>query len=578
MQILVQFVTLIGAVALFLFGLSLLSVGLQKVAGDGLRSFLASMTSNSFRRLITGVGVTAAIQSSTATTIMVVSFVNAGLLTLAQAIGVIMGANIGTTVTSWIMAIFGFSYDISTISFPLIALGFIMMMNKSNKKIKELGEIIIGFALFFVGFAKLKETSSLLLDNMNLDGLQALTNLYLGPVNLSVLIFLLIGTVLTICFQSSAATMAIIMLLITTGVIPFKLAAAMILGENIGTTIAANIAASVGNTTAKRAAMAHTVFNVFGVIWVLCIFPFFLKFIGAIISSVGLPDPNTTDLTDTANAAGIKMSLLYSVTTMHTLFNVTNTMILIWFIPQIEKIVSLIIPSKSEKEVFRLKYIQGGPLSTAELSLDEAEQEIVHFAEICYNDFKYMRQAIGEKDPSKFDQLREKLVKYEAITDRIEYEIAEYINEVSKGEISVSSAVRIKGMYKIIGELESIGDSGDAIGRMLARRNEHGKEFNEEHLKRLGRMCDLLDDAFKAMTDNLKAPYTSLKDITNAQDAEYNINEYRNTLREEHIINIEENPSYNYQLGVFYMDIVAELEKMGDFIINVSEAKIAENG
>ncbi len=576
MQMIFQLLTLVGAVTLFLFGLSLLSVGLQKVAGDGLRAFLASMTSNAFKRLVTGIGVTAAIQSSTATTIMVVSFVNAGLLTLAQAIGVIMGANIGTTVTSWIMAIFGFSYDISTISFPIIAVGFLMMLNK-NRKIKDLGEILIGFALFFVGFAKLKETSGILLDNIDLTGLQSLTNLTLGPLNVSVLLFLLIGTVMTICFQSSAATMAIIMLLITTGVIPFKLAAAMILGENIGTTIAANVAASVGNTTSKRAAMAHTVFNVFGVIWVLCVFPWFLRLIGFIISSCGLPDPNTADLTDAANADSIKSSLLYSVTTMHTLFNVTNTMILIWFIPQIEKIVSWIIPQKEEKEVFRLKFIQGGPLSTAELSLDEAEQEIVHFAEICYSDFGYMRQALVEKDVENFTKLREKLIKYEAITDRIEYEIADYLSEVSKGEISLSSAGRIKGMYKIIGELESIGDSGDAIGRILTRRNEHGLTFDDEQMKRLGRMCDLLDDAFKAMTENLKAPYTSLKDITNAQDAEYNINECRNTLREEHIINIEENPEYNYQTGVFYMDAVAELEKMGDFMINVSEAKIAEN-
>ncbi len=576
MQMIFQLLTLVGAVTLFLFGLSLLSVGLQKVAGDGLRAFLASMTSNAFKRLVTGIGVTAAIQSSTATTIMVVSFVNAGLLTLAQAIGVIMGANIGTTVTSWIMAIFGFSYDISTISFPIIAVGFLMMLNK-NRKIKDLGEILIGFALFFVGFAKLKETSGILLDNLDLTGLQSLTNLTLGPLNVSVLLFLLIGTVMTICFQSSAATMAIIMLLITTGVIPFKLAAAMILGENIGTTIAANVAASVGNTTSKRAAMAHTVFNVFGVIWVLCVFPWFLRLIGFIISSCGLPDPNTADLTDATNADSIKSSLLYSVTTMHTLFNVTNTMILIWFIPQIEKIVSWIIPQKEEKEVFRLKFIQGGPLSTAELSLDEAEQEIVHFAEICYSDFGYMRQALVEKNVENFTKLREKLVKYEAITDRIEYEIADYLSEVSKGEISLSSAGRIKGMYKIIGELESIGDSGDAIGRILTRRNEHGLTFDDEQMKRLGRMCDLLDDAFKAMTENLKAPYTSLKDITNAQDAEYNINECRNTLREEHIINIEENPEYNYQTGVFYMDAVAELEKMGDFMINVSEAKIAEN-
>lgn len=574
MQIFIQILTLLGAVTLFLFGLSLLSGGLQKVAGDGLRSFLASMTSNAFKRLLTGIGVTAAIQSSTATTIMVVSFVNAGLLTLAQAIGVIMGANIGTTVTSWIMALFGFSYDISTISFPLIAFGFMLMQNKKNKKVHDLGEIIIGFALFFVGFAKLKATAGVLLDNLDLTGLQALTDITLGPLNVSVLIFLLIGTVLTVCFQSSAATMAIIMLLITTGVIPFKMAAAMILGENIGTTIAANVAASVGNTTSKRAAMAHTVFNVFGVFWVLCIFPIFLKFIGGIISAVGFPDPNTADLTDTANAENIRSSLLYSVTTMHTLFNLTNTTILIWFIPQIEKIVSWIIPSKNE-EVYRLKYIQGGPLSTAELSLDEAQQEIIHFATICRNGFGYIRNAVNETDNEKFKELREKLIKYEEITDRIEYEIASYLNEVSKGDISEKASLRIKGMYKIIGEMESLGDSGEAIGRMLQRRIDHEKTFDEEQMKRLNRMMDCLAIAYDAMVENLSNP--ALKDIRNATDAEYNINECRNMLREEHILNIEENPAYNYQTGVFYMDLIQEMEKMGDFIINVSESQIAEN-
>ncbi|MGN0195988.1 MAG: Na/Pi cotransporter family protein [Candidatus Cryptobacteroides sp.] len=577
MQIFIQILTLLGAVTLFLFGLSLLSGGLQKVAGDGLRSFLASMTSNPFKRIVTGVGVTAVIQSSTATTIMVVSFVNAGLLTLAQAIGVIMGANIGTTVTSWIMAVFGFSYDISTISFPLIALGFLMMQSRKNQKIKDLGEIIIGFALFFIGFAKLKATASVLLDGIDLSVLQAWTDIHLGPLNVSVLLFLLLGTILTICFQSSAATMAIIMLLITTGVIPFKMAAAMILGENIGTTIAANIAASVGNTASKRAAMAHTVFNVFGVVWVLCVFPWFLSLIGKLVSSFGLYDPNYADLTDAANADRVAASLLYSVTTMHTLFNITNTLILIWFIPQIEKVVSWIIPSKGEEEVYRLKYIAGGPLSTAELSLDEAKQEIIHFATICRKGFRYVRNAITETDNDKFAEEREKLIKYEGITDRIEYEIASYLNEVSKGEISEKSSLRIKGMYKIIGELESLGDSGEAIGRMVQRRIDHGKSFSEEQLKKLGRMMDLVDAAYDVMIRNLSTPYYDLKDISNAQDAEYNINECRNNLREEHILNIEENPQYNYQTGVFYMDIVAELEKMGDFMINISEAQISEN-
>lgn len=577
MQMIIQILTLLGAVTLFLFGLSLLSGGLQKVAGDGLRSFLASMTSNAFKRLVTGVGMTAAIQSSTATTIMVVSFVNAGLLTLAQAIGVIMGANIGTTVTSWIMALFGFSYDISTISFPLIAVGFLMMQNKKNKKLSDLGEIIIGFALFFVGFAKLKATAGGLLDSLDLSGLQAWTHLTLGPLNLSVLIFLLLGTGLTVCFQSSAATMAIIMLLITTGVIPFKMAAAMILGENIGTTIAANVAASVGNTASKRAAMAHTVFNVFGVVWVLCLFPIFLKFIGSVVSSFGMPNPNYVDFTDSANLENVKSSLLYSVTTMHTLFNLTNTCILIWFIPQIEKIVAWIIPSKSEDEVYRLKYIQGGPLSTAELSLDEAKQEIIHFATICKKGFAYVRSAVTESDAEKFEELRQKLVKYEEITDRIEYEIASYLNEVAKSDISEKSSRRIKGMYKIIGELESLGDSGEAIGRMLQRKTDHGKTFDDQQMKKLVRMMDVVECAYDAMLDNLKLPYTNVLDISNATDAEYNINECRNSLREEHILNIEENPDYNYQTGVFYMDIVQELEKIGDFIINISQALLAEN-
>lgn len=577
MQIFIQILTLLGSVTLFLFGLSLLSGGLQKVAGDGLRSFLASMTSNPFKRIITGVGVTAVIQSSTATTIMVVSFVNAGLLTLAQAIGVIMGANIGTTVTSWIMAIFGFSYDISTISFPLIAIGFVMMQSRKNQTVKNLGEIIIGFALFFIGFAKLKATAGVLLDGIDLSMLQAWTDIHVGPLNVSVLLFLLLGTILTVCFQSSAATMAIIMLLITTGVIPFKMAAAMILGENIGTTIAANIAASVGNTASKRAAMAHTVFNVFGVFWVLCIFPWFLEFIGMIVSSVGFVDPNTADLTDTADADLISSSLLYSVTTMHTLFNLTNTLILIWFIPEIEKVVSWIIPSRGEEEVYRLKYIAGGPLSTAELSLDEAKQEIIHFATICRKGFGYVRDAINCTDAEAFPEVREKLVKYEGITDRIEFEIASYLNEVRKGEISERTSGRIKGMYKIIGELESLGDSGEAIGRMIQRRIDHGKSFSADQMKKLNRMMDLVDEAYGAMIDNLSTPYYDLKDINNAKYAENNIDECRNNLREEHILNIEENSDYNYQTGVFYMDIVAELEKMGDFMINISEAQITEN-
>ena len=567
-----QILTLLGAVTLFLFGLSLLSGGLQKVAGDGLRAFLASMTSNPFKQIITGIGVTAVIQSSTATTIMVVSFVNAGLLVLGQAIGVIMGANIGTTVTSWILALFGFSFNMADFAFPLFLVGFFLRSQKKQRT-KDIGEILIGFCLFFIGFAQLRATAQVLITPEKLGFVQAWTNLG----GWSIIIFLMISIVLTVCFQSSAATMAIIMVLVTTGVIPFRLAAAMILGENIGTPIAANIAASVGNLAAKRTAISHTVFNLFGVTWVLCLFPLFLRLVGSIVTLFGLPDPNTADLTDAANADAIGTSLLYSVCTMHTLFNVTNVLLLVWFIPQIEKLVTAIFPSKEgEEDVYRLKYISGGPLNTAELSLEEANKEIVNFGEICYKGFGHIRDAINAENSDSFEQYRAKLVKYEEITDNIEREIAAYLNEVSRGEISERSSLRIKGMYKTIGEMESLGDSGESISRMLQRARSHGKFFDENLISRLNRMLDTVDEAYQAMLTNLKVPYGALKDITNAINAENHINECRNTLREEHIVNIEENPDYNYQTGVFYIDIVSELEKIGDFIINISQAKVKE--
>ena len=572
MSLILQIFTLLGAVTLFLFGLSLLSGGLQKVAGDGLRSFLASMTSNPAKQIFTGIGVTALIQSSTATTIMVVSFVNAGLLALSQAIGVIMGANIGTTVTSWIMALFGFSFNMADFAYPLILVGYILMQNKKNQRTREIGSIIIGFALFFVGFAQLRATAQVLITPERLGFLTTWTQWGVG----SIALFLLISVILTVCFQSSAATMAIIMILVTSGVIPFKLAAAMILGENIGTTIAANIAASIGNTNAKRAAISHTIINLFGVTWVLCLFPVFLKLVGAFVGFLGLPDPNTADLTDTANATAITTSLLYSVCTMHTLFNVVNTSILVWFIPTITRLCCAIFPDKGEEEQFRLKYISGGPLSTAELSITEANQELINFGEVCYKSFGFVREAIRATDSEQFSKLQEKLVKYEEITDRMEYEVASYLNEVASGEISAISASRIKGIYKIIGEMESLGDSGEAIGRILGRMRQHGKAFEPEMLRNLDTMLDRVDAAYQAMLANLNIPAHTLRDISNAEKAENAINSCRNQLREAHINNLE-NAEYNYQTGVYYIDIVYELEKMGDFMINVSQAIIKEN-
>jgi phosphate:Na+ symporter len=401
----------------------------------------------------------------------------------------------------------------------------------------------------------------------------------------SILLFLVAGAVLTIVLQASSATMAITMLLAASGLIDFKLAVAMVLGENIGTTITANIAAAVANTSAKRAARAHTIFNIVGVIWVLIVFGPIVKLISYIMVGLGFQDPVVASGQLAAIAEGVvegnpetielyKNSLLYGIAMLHTLFNVTNTLVLIWFTPLIEKaVVWLVKEPKGETEVFRLKYISGGPLSTAELSLQEAKQELIHFAEISRKGFGYMREAINEIDPDKFDALNDKLIKYEEISDRIEYEIASYLNEVSSNEISQEAANEIKAMYKIIGEMESLGDSGEAIGRILKRKNVHGKVFDKSILDRLNKMMDLVQKAYDVMIENLKQD--NLRDISNAENCEYNINECRNHLREEHIVNIESN-SYNYLTGVYFMDVLSELEKIGDFLINVSQAIVGK--
>jgi phosphate:Na+ symporter len=397
----------------------------------------------------------------------------------------------------------------------------------------------------------------------------------------SILLFLLAGAILTIVLQASSATMAITMLLAASGLIDFKLAVAMVLGENIGTTITANIAAAVANTSAKRAARAHTIFNIVGVIWVLAVFGPIVKLICIIMEGLGFYNPVEASHQLAFIAGGnvevsaetmetYKNSLLYGIAMLHTLFNITNTLVLIWFVPLIEKaVIWLVKDPKGETEVFRLKYISGGPLSTAELSISEAQQEIIHFSEICRNGFNYLREAVNEQNPEKFDALNDKLIKYEEITDRIEFEIATYLNEVSKGGVSQEAADKIKSMYKIIGEMESLGDSGEAIGRILKRKNAHGKVFDKSILDRLNKMLDLVQKGYDVMIENLKTE--NLHDISNAENAEYNINECRNHLREEHIINIESN-SYNYLTGVYYMDVLAELEKIGDFMINISQA------
>ena len=577
MSLVLQILTLLGSLGMFLYGMSLMSGGLQKLAGEKLRSFMASMTSSAFKRVLTGIVVTALVQSSTATTLMLVSFVNAGLLSLVNAIGVIMGANIGTTVTAWIFALsFGEgSFSLGAIAVPLMFFAFLMYSMKKSSY-KNGGEFLMGFALLFLGLSTLRATSTLLLDNEPVRiFLSNLTGFGVG----SILIFMVAGAAMTLMLQSSAATMAITMVLVANGYIPFEMAAAMVLGENIGTTITSNIAASVANVSAKRTARAHMLFNLFGVTWVFLLFHPFLNLVGNIVELFGFPNPATTDFATAG--PGVKeqlvASLPFCVATLHTLFNVINTMILIWFVPTIEKVVCWLVPNpQGGEEVFRLKYISGGPLTTAELSLNEAKLEIVHFGEVCYKGFGYVREAIMETDPEKFDVLNEKLIRYEDITDRIEFEIASYLGEVSKEEISSLSTKRIKGMYRIIGEMESLGDSGEAIGRMLLRARQHGSKFDAALLRKFEKMLDCVDTAYKAMLENLSKPYDELKDISNAQLAEDSINAYRNTLREEHIGSIEKS-NYNYQTGVFFMDIVNELERVGDFIINISQAQLLEN-
>ena len=563
-----QIFTLLGALGMFLYGMNLMSSGLQKAAGDKLRSFLSAMTSNPAKGVLTGLGVTSVIQSSSATTVMVVSFVNAGLLTLAQAISVIMGANIGTTVTAWLVAWLGFKADISILAVPLMLFGFLFSNSKKNQR-QNIGELIVGFSLLFLGLSFMKNSVPDLRETPQV--LEFVTTWASHGFG-SVLLFLAFGTVLTLVLQSSSATMAITLIMLSMGWIPFHMACAMVLGENIGTTITANIAASVGNTQAKRAAMSHTIFNVFGVIWALILFQPFTALVGKIIELFGLPNPAAEGFAVVDGDMSSSTAALYGLSMLHTLFNTINTLILIWFIKLIEKAVVWIIkPKNQDKEPFRLKYISAGPLATPELAAEQAFDEIIHFAQISRNGLGYAKQAISA-DAKHFDELREKLVKYEEISDRIEYEIAAFLNGVSAGDISEATSMKIKAMYKIIGELESLGDSGEAISRMLSRRNEHKKSFDEATVEKINLMLAKVDTAYEVMIANLTAAHEGrLTTIKNAYDAEEQINVLRNELREAEIEALEDNQK-NYQTSVYYIDIINELEHMGDYMINISQS------
>ena len=577
-----QILTILGCLALFLWGMSLMSSSLQRFAGKGLRSFIEKMTSNTGKCLFTGFFVTVLVQSSTATTLMLVSFVNAGLMTLRSAIGVIMGANIGTTVTAWLFAVsMDGSFSLGAIAIPLIFIGFVLTSFFKKQKTKDFGSFLIGFALLFLGLSMVKGYADPLLRS---DGV---TN-FLAPLThttFSTLIFIVIGAVMTFCLQSSAAATTIAMLLLSSGVITFPNAVAFILGENIGTTITSNLAATSTNVSSKRTARAHLVFNLFGSILVIALFRPYMMLNAYIVEAFGFPNPLTADFNILSQTGlqgealkaqtALASSLPYSVAIVHTLFNVITTLILVWFIPQLEKLVMKMVPNKEEeKEVFHLVYIEKGNANLAELSITEARKEINHYAEICTKGFGYVRQAIHESETDNFEEFRQKLVKYEEITDRIEFEIASYLNQVSQNEISEQARMQVKAYFKIIGELESLGDSGEAISRLLQRKRDHSKVFNELMIKRIDEMLDTMQNAYDVMNANLAM--SNVTDISNAYQAEDDINVMRDRLREEHLKNMEVK-SYDYTAGVYYFDLIQELETMGDFMINISQALVGLN-
>ena len=563
---------------MFLIGMNMMSSGLQKAAGDKLRNFLSSMTSSPLKGVFTGLGITSVIQSSSATTVMVVSFVNAGLLTLTQAISVIMGANIGTTITAWLVSWLGFKADISILAVPLMAVGFILSISKKDLR-KNIAELIIGFSLLFLGLSLMKDSVP---DLQKTPEVLSFIQGWQGYGFGSVLVFLFLGTLLTLVLQSSSATMALTLIMLNMGWIKFDMACAMVLGENIGTTITANIAAAVGNTSAKRAALAHTVFNMVGVVWALITFPIFLKLIGFITATLfSVPNPAAEGFAVKTLIAsdGIMLqspsqtAALFGLSMLHTLFNTINTMILIWFIPGIERLVCAIIKdsSHSDKEVYRLMYINAGSISTPELATEQAFKEMIHFANISRNGLKYAKEAVAERNPDEFEVLCGKLVKYEEIADRIELEIAHFLDSVLAGDLSKETSEKVKAMYKIIGELESLGDSGEAISRILRRRNIHEKVFDNDTVNNLIKIADAVDCAYVQMISNLNAAHEGcLTNVSNAYNAESHINAIRNYLRDTEIEAIESG-SKTYQNSVYYLDIVGEFEKMGDFLINISQ-------
>ena len=551
-----DFLRLIGSLGLFLYGMKIMSEGLQKFAGDSLRRILTAMTTNRVTGVLTGVLITALIQSSSATTVMVVSFVNAGLLTLTQSIGVIMGANIGTTVTAWLISALGFKVDIAAFSLPLLAFGIPLLFSGKSSR-KSVGEFIFGFSFLFMGLQALKANAPDLGANPEM---LAFVQNYADMGFFSIILFLFIGAILTMIVQASAATMAITLIMCANGWIDYHLGVALVLGENIGTTITANLAALTGNTQARRAALAHLVFNVFGVMWVLVLFYPFTNAVSWFVTHV-------MKVSDPAVAVSFKLAAF------HTAFNISNTFIMIWFVSLIEKTVCTLIKPKVEDEEYRLRYITGGMLSTAELSILQAHKEISLFAERTARMFNMVKELFYEKNEETFLKTYSRIEKYENISDRMEIEIANYLTEVSEGRLSSESKEEIRIMLRAVSEIESIADSCNNLARSIKRRNEFKSEFTEEQNKHLDHMFELVSGALNRMNLILHKPELVHDDINPSYNIENEINNYRNQLKSRNIEDIN-NKLYQYQDGVYYMDMVSESEKLGDYVLNVVQAVI----
>lgn len=555
MSTILNILSLVGSLALFLYGMKIMSEGLEKFAGEKLRAILATMTQNRVMGVLTGILVTALIQSSSATTVMVVSFVNAGLLSLSQSIGVIMGANIGTTVTAWIISAVGFKVNIAAFAIPLLALGMPLIFSNKSKR-KSIGEFIFGFSMLFMGLSYLQSSAQ----EMGI-GTMVANMLAHIPCDsfLTIILFVIVGAIVTMIVQASAATMAITLMLFDMNIpgFGFEQAAALAMGQNIGTTITAFMASLTANTMARRAAMAHMLFNVFGVVFILIIF---------------YPACHAVDWF-VSNVMDVQDNDLYKLSMFHTAFNILNTLLLIWFVRQIEMVVRKLIPEKNSDEPEKLQYISSGILSTAELSLLQARKEIILFAQRCQKAYHYVLDMhVTEKDDD-FEKNYQKVEKYERVTDNMEYEIAHYLQKVSEAHLSNESKRQVQRMLREVDDLESIGDCCFHLARTLSRKKNSLKEpFTEDQMRHIQEMEKLVDESLTLMIHTLEAPEGEGHDISKNYKLEKEINNLRGLLKEENIQNISSG-LYDYQLGAFYIDFINALEKLADYVLNVVQCK-----